>query len=494
MGFGAVASASPYIVYSGSVTGSSFSPAGALKTSDTLYLLTDLSDTSSFAILDVDTANHVYTVISRPSGNPPAGEAADNFLGGIVASNGRSGQGVLSFSTSVTDGDGNMFVSHTYATGALTLRPTSLVNARNWPVVITLRSNGVATGTYTFPTAAAVSSGNVAFAKSLSGTVSNVEIGSSGPLAHVSTSGTFSLTEDVKLTSLANIGGSLTYGRNTLAIMPVTIPNGVTAADAYAAWLSAFAQANGYVLPSSSSPAVVATGATLSMGAELSSGAFTYSGSVDVNGAGTLKLDNGGTLAFAGSVFTSAQVNLMGGINISGSNTSGVLTIGSSVVAPLSGATYTIENYSGNSGAVLTVNSGSLSNAGGAAGGVTLVINNAGTTLGLGTIGLGTGSPILLGNNQTIGLTTATLTVASVNLDSTINGTLASINGLTINFSNATFVNNNTTSVVVPPVQAGEVIQGVLNLKGGTLTGAYPTMTDAGSTLTISGVTSATTP
>jgi len=495
IGLTTVASASPYIVYSGSVTGSSFSPAGTLKSSDSLYVLTDLSDTSNFAILDVDTANNVYTVISRPSDTPPAGEAADNFIGGVVASNGKSGQGVISFSTSVTDGSGNTFVSHAYGTGALTLRPTLLVYARYWPDVVTLSSNGVANGTYTFPAAAEISSGNVAFAKSLSGTVSHVEIGSSGALAHVSTDGTFSLTENARLTALANIGGGLTTHGDTLAIMPVAIPNGTSAADAYAAWLSAFAQANGYSLPTTSSPAIVTSGATLSMGLELSSGACTYSGSINVAGAGTVLLGDSGTLALLGTSGSSysAQVNVMGGTLAS--QTSGVLYLGvpptlGGTVPPSTGSIITVPNYLGNTGATLKLNGGSLLSLGtGTLGSGSIYTSNPpGTLSWAGSIG------DILVSGGTLALVQATLSVGSVNSDSTINGTLTSLTGMTINFTNASFVNNNATSVVVPPLQAGVVIHCTSSLHGGTLSSASSVLTDTGSTLTISAVTSATGP
>jgi autotransporter-associated beta strand protein len=244
------ASAAPYIVYSGTVTTGSFSALGTTKATTTVYLLTDLADTSDFAILQTNATNHYYMVVGRPSDNPPAGEANTNFFGGVVASTGKAGMAAFSFKDSYTDGNGNIFVAKAYATGALTLSPTSLVPARPRPVNVTLKTDGTVLGVYQFtaPTSA-ITSGANACPKSISGTLSNYVIGSPGSLASFSTTGSFSLSIDPTMTALANIGGGFISGRNSAAILPVVVPDGTTAADDFVAWLSSYAEVGGFGQP-----------------------------------------------------------------------------------------------------------------------------------------------------------------------------------------------------------------------------------------------------
>jgi hypothetical protein len=479
-----MAQASPYVVYLGSATGSTSSASGSTRTSDAVYLLTDMADTSNFAILQIDATDGVYTVISRPSDVPPAGEATDNFFGGILAANGKGGMGVLSYGTTTTDSSSNTYVATAYATGALTTSTSQLVAARAKPLAITLKTSGAVTGTYTFNPSTALSTGGNAYPKSLTGTYTNYEITSSGALAHVSTGGTISFSLNPTLTTLANIGGGYTSGKNTAAIMPVSVPGGTSEGDAFASWLSAFAQANGYSLPTINSPANVADGASLSLSGLLSDGSVTYAGSISFDegtslvrtGPGTIILGNG-NLSWA-----TGQVNLSGVLLESTSG--GILSVGGSAPTSLWVLpTTTTTNYSGTTGATLSINSTNYN-------GGTLVLSggqNGFTATGGGILTTGGTNPLSTGTIQFENA--VTLTVTAVNGDSTLNGTIATTS-ITLDFTNVAFVNSNTTSVTVPSPQTGDVISCNASMKGGTfsdISGSPPSY--AGGTLTITNVT-----
>jgi len=480
-GLTGLAPAAPYIAYSGDGDGSDFSASGNAKTATVLYVLTDLADTSSFAVLQVDPAGKTYTVNSRPSSSPTAEETNNNFLGGITTSNAKDGMAVLSFSNETTDASGNTFVAHAYATGALTLRDTTLVDPRRKPLVVKLKSNGTAMGTYTFSTLTpAVTTGDVPFAKSLSGVFFNYEIASDGSLAHARTQGTFALTENGLLTELANIGGGYASGKNSAALLPFSIPSGSTAADAYAAWLAAFAQVNGYTLAGGVNAADASAG-TLSLGTSSEAGAVTLSGTIDINsgavgivkvGAGTLMLNNSGT---AVGVITPTSV---------GNAFTGVLTLGGSlsVAGNTGGTTITqVDTTPGDSGATLTLN---VSNT--FSGGTT--VNGGTLTLGSGTTGgttttLSGSSSNLLGNGATVTLVGGTITVSAVN-NGLVDGTIT-LSTLTsgIAFTGATLiVNSVNTGATLNP---GDTVTGNISLTAGTLVNTNGTLTDAGSTLTV---------
>ena len=322
VGFASIASAAPYLVYSGSSTSSSFTSAGVAKSASTIYLATDLADSSSFAIMQVDSATKDFTVVARPTANPTDTEAPNNFFGGLVTS-AKAGTGVLRFSGSSTDANGNTYVANAFGTGPLVVDSTTLVPARTKPAVVSLEVNG-SHASFIYTSTSAITSGSTTFPKSISGVITSHEIAAGGGLARISESGTFTLTQNAALTSLANIGGGYTSGKNTAAILPISIPSGISAADAYAAWLSAFAQVSGYNGPTSSQSA---TG-TLPFGTDVSPGSAVLPATLGGLTTNAVTL-GGGTLNLIQSEY--ASVLVQPGI---GTGFSGVLAIRSTAASP----------------------------------------------------------------------------------------------------------------------------------------------------------------
>ena len=478
-GLASLAPAAPYIVYSGEGIGGDFSSSGAAKKATLLYLITDVADTSSFALMQVNAAGKVYEVIARPSASPTTEETNNNFLGGITTSSSKSGMAVLSYSSDTTDSNNNTFVAHAYATGPLMMRNATLVMARVKPLTVNLKTNGAAIGTYSFSVLTpAITTGGTAFPISLSGVFFNYEIASDGSLANATTQGNFTLKENPVLTSLANIGGAYTVGKNTAAVLPVTIPNGTSPADVYSAWLAAFAQLNGFSLPGSGNSGDF-SGGTISLGNTSSyGGAVTLSGGISLSGggtgivtvgAGTLTLNNSGTTV---GVLTPTSV---------GNAFTGVLTLGG-VLTTLNnsgGTTITqVDNTPGDSGATLTLNTTGLT----VNGGGTLTLTGTGTIgMGSGTLNLGPGANMLV-NGETLVLVSGTITVTAVN-NGLVDGTIASTSLNTITFTGATLIVDGVNSGAT--LTPGAIVTGGVSLKGGSLTNINGVVTDTASTLTV---------
>ncbi len=245
-----VASAAPYLVYSGTISGTNYSFSKPTSAATKIYVLTDLSNTANFAVLLVN-ASGQYSTLARPSDSPTTEEANNNFF----ASTGT--EAIFCYSDEVTNSSNVTTVIRGYGTGALDTRSTQLVAARTRPLVVELRTKRVAEGSYTFSTTSpAIDSGSLPYPKTITGSASGYVISAGGDLTSATTSGALSLSLNLSLTGLANIGGA--YEPNILnisAVLPVTIPNGTSVSDAFAAWLAAFAQANGYTSASSLIPA-----------------------------------------------------------------------------------------------------------------------------------------------------------------------------------------------------------------------------------------------
>jgi hypothetical protein len=250
-GLTTLAHAAPYIVYTGVAYGSDFGAPGAVKKTTYLYLVTDIAHSSSFALMQVDTTTTkpqtIYTINSRPSASPTTEETNNNFIGGITATNGRSGIGTFSYGSDTVLSN-NTFISHAYSTGPLTLRSTTLVPARK-ALTVNLKLNGAPNGTASFLATPAVTSGANAFAATMSGTYFNYEIGSGGPLANVSTKSTFTLTQNALLTMYANIGGGYTTGTGATLTTTAIQPIPASTAAAYSTWLNVFALQNKFTAP-----------------------------------------------------------------------------------------------------------------------------------------------------------------------------------------------------------------------------------------------------
>ena len=438
-----LASAAPYIVYSGTITGDNLSASGATNANTLVYLVTDVSDTSNFAVLLVNAVTRDYSVIARPSDSPATDEATNNFLGSVGA--GTSARAVLSYSIETTDSSSNTTIVRAYATGPLTTRTTQLVPARK-SLVVNLKTNRVANGTYTFSAAtAAVMSGATPFALSFTGSSHGYVIDSTGALTHATTTGALALRENPALTGLANIGGGYAVSWTTeIAVMPVAIASGQSESDAFAAWLSAFAQANGFVVPASnnsssddsSSLTLYSGGIDIDDGTLALNGSFTGGSSLVTVGAGTLTL-NGANVYVAGNpgaiVLNSSNllgsVLTVGGLGVLGTNSSGLLssTIGSGT---------------------LTINPG------------TLTLSGAGT---IGSGGLGGPGP---GASLSITIASATVTIGAIN-NGLIDGTVVTAsNNTTFTFTGAAFSLNGSTDT--SGLSIGQTITGAVKLSGGT--------------------------
>ena len=447
------AQAAPYVVYSGQATGTVFGASGSSNTSTTLYLVTDLADTSSFAILQLNPASKIYTVVSRPSASPTTEEANHNFFGGLAATTGKTGVGVLSYSDESTDSLGNTFVAHGYATGALTLKSTVLVPARS-SLLVDLKTKGVVTGTYLFNQhTPVISSGSATFPMSLTGVFSNHVISSGGALTTASQQGTFTLAENPTLTALANIGGAYNVVNNSYAILPLTIPSGTSAADAYTAWLSAFATASGYglVMNPEITPAL---GHASGNQGQISTGSLAGIPAITLSD-GTLNLKTG----YNAGVFLPINP---------GTGFSGVLSVsgGSKIVVPSGGlVTGTQVTDPNNPGATLTIYPP-----------VELVIEPPVTL---------SPPPNLLAGGATVTFPASTITITAVN-NGLINATLTSAGSGPVYIKNATLITDNNATLNV-----GDIINGDAAFSAGTLQEFSnspflgTTNEDAGSTITV---------
>ena len=323
-GLTSLVSADPFIVYTGTSTSSNITAAGTAKSTTAFYLITDLADTSKFAFAQADTSSKIYTSISIPTASPTADEANNNFFGGITASNGKSGAGVFSFDQTSTDSSNKTYVTHLYATGALTLKSTVLVPARAKALTVSLKNNGLANGTFTFNPSAAVLSGNVTFPMSLTGTFFSYEIAADGTMPSVGSPAAITLKEDPALTLLANIGGPLTVGKSVFAVESFDANFAEDSSITHEGWLDLVLGDEGYSVPQVSS----------SSGSEGDGG-----GTLTVNGSG------GGSSGI--TVITGVGLGTVGGVTFTGGSGGGTLTLGGTTTT--SGGTLQLNGGSGGS-------------------------------------------------------------------------------------------------------------------------------------------------
>ncbi len=327
-----VASAAPYIVYSGSTQETVVTPSGsALKTFE-VYLITDLADTTSYGILQFDAVTRQGEITIYPIANPTSVEANLNLFGSVDAAGGIGGTAVLGIGDITTDSSSNTYVSHSYATGLLTTQSTLLVPAR---------TNTLTTGTLTFPPSTAIYSGDQPFAQTFQGTTLSYTISSTGSLTQATGQGLFSLQIDPFLTPAANIGAGNPSSlpqkavRSTQIITPTDLVNGpitpVSTADttvlvAYDNWLTNLATALNVTLPSTNENVGGDDGGGASLtfggtGTGILTGGNSYEGGTIIGG-GTLNIygntgggltvigvpttTNGGTLTVGGGTITSS--------------------------------------------------------------------------------------------------------------------------------------------------------------------------------------------
>ncbi|HEX4139545.1 MAG TPA: hypothetical protein VHY09_04310 [Candidatus Methylacidiphilales bacterium] len=419
-----VASAAPYIVYSGATHSNVATTTGTMPRTCDIYLIADLSDTSSYALLEFDATTRQGEIEVFPITSPTVTEANLNFFGSVDPTNGAASTAVLSIGDMMIDSSSNTYVSHAYATGQLTTRNNVLAPGRTEALSV-----ATATGTVSFPAAAAVLSQGLPYAPVLSGTSLGYTISSTGTLTAATGAGTFSLLLDPALTAAANIGGELdpastaAVGNTDAAISPVINSSPApTAAQAYTTWLTNLATALNVSLISSST----STTTTSDAGDEGDDG-----GSVSFSGASSgsgLVLTGAGTTILSGNLYAGSTIISNGTLSITGA------TLGSAGLT--SGATFSVGG-SGTGvvltspttgGGVLTLN-GNTSN--GTITNDNLTFNlNAGTgttgtlTSNVGTINLsGDGSAILTAtpagsSSGVLTLNTGTLSTGSITLSS----------------------------------------------------------------------------
>jgi hypothetical protein len=463
-----VASAAPYLLYSGTIKGSNVSASGSTTANTLVYLLTDLADTSEFAVLLVDGASGQYSVLARPSDSATAEEANNNFL----ASTGNSA--VFCYSGEVTDANNVTTVIRGYGSGALTTRNTVLAAPRRTPLVVRLKTNRVPVGTYTFPVAAtAVATGSAPFTKSITGFASGYVLSSAGDLANATTPGALNLTLNPALTADANIGGG--YAPNTsneAAIMPVSVTSVTSAADAFAAWIAAFAQASGYTSASAASNA---------------STALSYSGSTAIGGTsiginGILDSNNAVSVAVGSGELTLAYIRQginpeIGALTLSSSSAfSGVLALGGLI--PSSDSSYTVGTLTisdpDNSGADLFLNIGS----------------NLGVYSGGGILPAPGQSRQF---NDTLFFPIATITLNTVNPDYTVTCTISGISGAmgtSLSATDATFTIGGLGVSQILGINNPNTMHSYTNemlIQGGTVTNTNGSYSFSGSSVTIPG-------
>ncbi len=433
-----LASAAPYVVYSGQAQGSVTSAAGPVKETTDIYLVTDLSDTSSYGILRYDAKTKQGAITIYPIASPTDVESNLNFFGNVATTSGKRSLAVLSIGDILTDSSNNSNITHAYATGTMTAEKIRLVNARQKLTFVT-KSSGKVTGTVTFPASAAITNAGLPYPPVLNGLTLAYTIAPSGSLTQASGNGNLGLSLDYTFTPAANIVGEFTSGRNVTTLEPISTANS-TVLVAYDNFLANLASALGVILPTNNA----------------GSGDGGDGGAViTVGGGGTGIIDGGGY--------------------------TGTITLGGGTIIVSGGA-----NPNGGSG-TLTLNGGG-SNDGGDGGGT-------GTfTLGGGTITTGTGSLTLNGGTGTSTLTgnlilsSGTVAITAVN-GSLYSGTIvtAAPNSITIGFSNVALVLNGTANPT--GVAAGDSYTSSASLSGGsyTLTSSAPPVpgTYTSGTLTI---------
>ncbi len=338
-----LATAAPYVVYSGSSSDGSLTTSGATHTSYSLFLIVDAGDTSNYALLQVNCSSKAGTISGYPISNPTAEQSNENFFGGITPSSGRTPSlAIFSSGSETLNSSNDTYVTRSYGTGPLNPRSMVLVAARPRPLVVPVRTNGVAGSSVTFDASTAISLGADTIPTILTGTIFDYTIASTGSLTEAATSGNFDLKENAALTTLANIGGGYTLGRSTFAVEPVTVADSETVTDALTDWLATFADDNSFSLPDTDDTSVGITGGTLSLG-------NTSSGGVTLGGTGT------GTTILSGSNTYSGSTTISGGA-----------LIVTGTVTPTNGGTLSVTNSTGSSsgGVTFTLGAGSSTTAG----------------------------------------------------------------------------------------------------------------------------------
>ena len=336
-----LATAAPYVVYSGSSFNGSLTSSGTTRTSYSLVLIVDAGDTSNYALLQVNTSTKAGTISGYPIANATSEQSNENFFGGITASNARNGSlAIFTSGSSTVDSSNNTYLTRSYGTGSLNPRSFVLVAARKKPLVVSVRNNGVVGTPVTYPASVAISLDALTAPYGISGVVFDYTIASTGSLTQAATSGNFSFNENAALTTLANIGGGYSVGRNTFAIDPVTVADDGTVTDALTDWLTTFATDNNYSVPVTNDVAVGVTGGTLSVG-NSSSGGMTltgtgttiiggsnsFGGDTEVTGGSLVLAGTSGTLSLTNNSETGSTTTSGGTFNVETGTTTGTLTL-----------------------------------------------------------------------------------------------------------------------------------------------------------------------
>jgi hypothetical protein len=450
-----VATAAPYVVYSGVGGGTSFNATGPAAGATYLYLIVDAADTSNYAMMQVNAATRVGYIDGYPLTNPTTEQANTNFFGGISSTNGKGGVAVFTSSSETTDANSNTFIARAYGTGPLYMKALTLVAPRPRPLIVPVRTNGVFGTPFTFSTpTAAITLPAGSIPGEISGVIFDYGIAVDGSITQATTSGAFLLKENSLLTADANIGGGFIFGKNSGALLPVTVSSDNTVTSALVAWLFTFGEDYGFTLPNNTP-----TG-------DVSSGAITLS-STGVGDA---------TLSF-GTVYNGVS----GSTNFSTNGGTLVLT---GIITPTAAGTLTVNSGSGTSSGTTT--GGGTISTGTGTGSLTL---SGGTTVNGGTISTGTGSLTLSGtttvggnffSNGTLTISNGSVTIVSV-ANGLVDGTITTASLNPISFTGAILLVNSAN--VGHTATPGSILTGTVALTGGTATANATTL--AGSTISV---------
>jgi hypothetical protein len=333
------APAAPYLVYTGSDYAYSFPSIDNTATEQQLYLVTDLADTSTFAILEINRLTGTYTILARPFASPTTEETNNNFFGSVPATGGRAGgTAILAFGDDTVDGSGTTTVSHAYGTGPLTTSTLRLVPARTRTLTVTERTDGQVVDTVTFPPSAAITTAGTPLATNVSGALFSYRIASDGTLPQATAPGNFGIGLSAFYTQLANIGGALQAGRNVYAVQPVTVTT--TEEDAFTTFLTNLATDFGVTV---ASPNVVITNTSVSGGSLTLNGSGASGSSTAVSSGPTGAGTSTSPISESGGIVTIGSGTLQVGTGTTYDGTlltgSGTLSLGGSGTTTVNGAT-----------------------------------------------------------------------------------------------------------------------------------------------------------
>lgn len=251
----------PFVVYTGTVSTTTFVPSSTKPSqtgSQTAFVIMDQSDNSYFLLGTFDSSQLKWRAAVR--GTTQSTDELNQLAGtnnsGVVAANKVAGISLLQYTHLVTSqttdqvDDTGGFSHHTdvFVTGPNTYTQTTLVAARK-ATTITPKGYGVnfTPGKTFSATGAIIIPAGQGFPKKLTGQAFFFGLDNASNATAVTTKATVTLSFNSSLTTLANIGGGYTAGKNTVVVNPIdnTIATAALEATAMESFLSDISHAYG---------------------------------------------------------------------------------------------------------------------------------------------------------------------------------------------------------------------------------------------------------